>query len=176
MKKTILLALALLLALVMFGGCGEDGKIENKPSNDSASTDDQAGGNNQMDGQDSMMKYDADWLSFDVPDSWRKNFKSVTSEVGSGDNKYKKTDFFYSEGERDINIMSVGRFTKQQWEDLKKKDPKTEEAKLGESKAGDYVYSIFYENHDYVEDSELREILKNIRNDATSLRSAIRLK
>ncbi len=177
MKKTV--AVVLSLMLFALGGCGEDGKIENQPSENSPNTGDQ--GSNMMSDMmsdmqsgEGVLKYDEGGVSFDVPASWQKNFKAVTNEVGSGDNKYTKTDFLYNHGERDIMVMSVGRFTKAQWEEMKKREPKTEEAKLGET--NDYVYSVFYENHDYVDDDELRDILKKVRDEASSLRSTIKLK
>ncbi len=172
MKKVVLISLALLLVFLMFGSCGnaEDGKIENSTSENSGTVENK----NDNTGKDSIMKYDENGISFDVPESWRDNFKSVSKDVGTGEDKYTKTDFIYNLGERDILVMSVGRFTKPQWEKLKKSQPDAEGAKLGETK--DHVYSIFYENHDYIEDNELRDILKKVRDEATSLRSTINIK
>ncbi len=174
MKRIALISLALLLVFLMFGGCGnaEDGKIENSTSENSGMVENK----NDNTGKDSIMKYDENGISFDVPESWRDNFKSVSKDVGTGEDKYTKTDFIYNLGERDILVMSVGRFTKPQWEKLKKSQPDAEDAKLGESKSGEYVYSIFYEDHDYIEDDELEDILENVRREATSLRSTINIK
>ncbi len=172
MKKIV--SLMLVLMIFLLGACGEDGKVENMPSNDSGKVDNDDNMMLDMPMGESIARYDEGGISFDVPKSWQKNFKAVTNDVGSGENKYTKTDFLYNHGERDIMIMSVGRFTKSQWENMKKKDPKAEEAKLGET--NDYVYSVFYENHDYIEDGELKEILKNVRGEATSLRSTIKLR
>lgn len=120
--------------------------------------------------------YDKDGLSFDIPEAWQQNFKAVTREVGSSGNTYPQTDFYYTEGERDIRLMSIGKYTREQWENLKKTTKDAEKAMLGESPDKNHVYSVYYENHDYIEDKDLKDILSGIRTKAEEMRDKIKIK
>ncbi len=131
---------------------------------------------NSAPGGERIAVYDENDVSFDVPESWQNNFKAVTREVGSAGNTYPQTDFYYTEGERDIRLMSIGKFTREQWDNLKKTEQNAEDALLGESGDKKHVYSIFYENHDYIEDSGLKETLGKIKGEAEKLRDKIMIK
>lgn len=131
---------------------------------------------NSAPGGERIAVYDENDVSFDVPEAWQNNFKAVTREVGSAGNTYPQTDFYYTEGERDIRLMSIGKFTREQWDNLKKTEQKAEDALLGESGDKKHVYSIFYENHDYIEDSGLKETLGKIKGEAEKLRDKIMIK
>lgn len=151
MKKIILPLIALLLILT---ACGEK----------------DAGGAEMPGNQQTMAKYTDDNLSFDIPESWQKNFKAVTRDVGSSGDTYPQTEFYYTEGDRDIRLMSVGKFTREQWEKMKKDGKVGDDAILGESKDGKHVFSVFYENHDYIEDGALRDALGKVKQEAEALR------
>ena len=151
MKKIILPLIALLLILT---ACSEK----------------DAGGAEMPTNQQTMAKYSDDNLSFDVPESWQNNFKAVTRDVGSSGDTYPQTEFYYTEGERDIRLMSVGKFTREQWEKMKKDGKVGDDSILGESKDGKHVFSVFYENHDYIEDGALKDTLGKIRQEAENLR------
>lgn len=124
----------------------------------------------------SIAAYDENGISFDIPEMWQKNFKAVTRDAGSAGNTYPQTDFYYTEGERDIRLMSIGKFTRDQWENLKKTEKSAEDAMLGESADKKHVYSIFYENHDYINESGLRDTLNKIKGEAEKLRDKIMIK
>ena len=163
MKKLILPLLAFML---VFASCGENtsGKGENNMV-DSANT------NTQM-----KTTYDEGGVSFEIPESWQKNFKAVTREAGSSGNTYPQTDFYYTEGERDIRLMSIGKFTREQWDRMKKDGEVGDDAILGNSKEGDHIYSIFYENHDYIKDEPLRKKLGQIKTEAEKIRQKMMVK
>ena len=120
--------------------------------------------------------YDKDGLSFDIPEAWQQNFKAVTRDAGSSGNTYPQTDFYYTEGERDIRLMSIGKYTREQWENLKKTTKDAEKAMLGESPDKKHVYSVYYENHDYIDDKDLKDILSGIRTKAEEMRDKIKIK
>lgn len=151
MKKFLFPLIAFLL---IFTACGED----------------DAGGAARQDNQQTMAKYSDDNLSFDIPESWQNNFKAVTRDVGSSGDTYPQTDFYYTENDRDIRLMSVGKFTGEQWEKMKKDGKVGDDSILGKSKDGKHVFSVFYEDHDYIEDGALRDTLVGIRKDAEALR------
>ncbi len=151
MKKIIFPILALLL---IFTACSEE----------------DAGGASMPNNQQTMAKYSDDNLSFDIPESWQNNFKAVTRDVGSSGDTYPQTDFYYTENDRDIRLMSVGKFTREQWEKMKKDGKVGDDSILGESGDGKHVFSVFYEDHDYIEDGALKESLGKIKKEAESLR------
>lgn len=151
MKKFLLPLIALLL---VFASCGEE----------------DAGGAAMPNNQQTMAKYSDDNLSFDIPESWQKNFKAVTRDVGSSGDTYPQTDFYYTENDRDIRLMSVGKFTREQWDKMKKDGKVGDDSILGKSKDGNHVFSVFYEDHDYIEDGALKESLGKIRQEAEALR------
>ena len=172
MKKSILVfSLVLIVALC---ACG-------KKDMGSASGDNGGAVSPENSGHGSLAEkvtesYEDDMISFDVPKSWQKNFKSVTREAGSSGNTYMKTDFYYTVGEQDIMVMSVGRFTNEQWEALKKSEKGAEAAKLGESKDKKYVYTVFFEKHDYIEDRDLLGKLSSVSEEAQAIRDKINVK
>ena len=151
MKKIIFPLIALLL---LFASCGEE----------------DAGGASMANNQQTMAKYSDDNLSFDIPESWQKNFKAVTRDVGAAGDTYPQTDFYYTEGERDIRLMTIGQFTREQWEKMKADGKVGDDSMLGESGDKKHVYSVFFEDHDYIEDSALRDSLGKIRSEAENLR------
>lgn len=151
MKKIIFPLIALLL---LFASCGEE----------------DAGGASMANNQQTMAKYSDDNLSFDIPESWQKNFKAVTRDVGASGDTYPQTDFYYTEGERDIRLMTIGKFTREQWEKMKADGKVGDDSMLGESGDKKHVYSVFFEDHDYIEDSALRDSLGKIRSEAENLR------
>lgn len=151
MKKFLFPLIALLL---IFTACGEE----------------DAGGAAMPNNQQTMAKYSDDNLSFDIPESWQKNFKAVTRDVGSSGDTYPQTDFYYTENDRDIRLMSVGKFTREQWDKMKKDGKVGDDSILGESGDGKHVFSVFYEDHDYIEDGALKDSLGKIRKEAEALR------
>lgn len=163
MKKIIFLLLAIVMLMT---ACADEAREQ---SGDSPVENSAPGG-------ERISLYDENGLSFDVPEAWQQNFKAVTREVGSSGNTYPQTDFYYTEGERDIRLMSIGKFTRDQWENLKKTEKNAEEALLGESQDKNHVYSIFYENHDYIEDKGLKDTLNGIRTEAEKMRDKITIK
>ncbi len=158
MKKIVFFFLA---ALFLFAGCG---------------TEKDAGGAALSQEQQMKAQYDDDNLSFDIPQSWQKNFKAVTRDVGSSGNTYPQTDFYYTEGDRDIRMMSIGKFTREQWEKMKSDGKVNNDSMLGKSADDSHVYSIFYEDHDYIEDGTLRDSLKKIRSEAEAMRNKLTIK
>ena len=151
MKKFLFPLIALLL---IFTACGEEN----------------AGGAAMPNNQQTMAKYSDDNLSFDIPESWQKNFKAVTRDVGSSGDTYPQTDFYYTENDRDIRLMSVGKFTREQWDKMKKDGKVGDDSILGESGDGKHIFSVFYEDHDYIEDGALKDSLGKIRKEAEALR------
>jgi len=162
MKKVLFLTLALAM---LFGACADEA-AEN-------AADTPAGSNTPAGEKISL--YDNDGISFDIPEAWQKNFKAVTREAGSSGNTYPQTDFYYTEGERDIRLMSIGKFTREQWENLKKTEQGAMDALLGESPDKKHVYSVYYENHDYIQDKDLKDILTGIKSEAEKLRDKIKI-
>ncbi len=158
MKKLILLSV---VALVFFSGCGSESD---------------AGGAGMSQEQQMKAQYSDDNLSFDIPASWQKNFKAVTRDVGSSGNTYPQTDFYYTEGNRDIRLMSIGKFTRDQWDKMKNDGKVGDDAMLGNSADNAHVYSIFYEDHDYIEDGALKESLKKIKSEAEEMRDKMKIK
>ena len=159
MKKIIPLLLAFCF---LFAGCGE------KTANDA--------GASMAQNQQTMAKYSDDNLSFDIPESWQKNFKAVTRDVGSSGNTYPQTEFYYTEGERDIRLMSIGKFTREQWDKMMSDGKVSDSSKLGESADKKHVYSIFYEDHNYIEDNMLKDALGKIRGEAEAMRDKMTIK
>lgn len=163
MKKLII---PVLLMTLIFCSCGD------RASENGADSPVE----NSAPGGERISMYDEEDLSFDIPEAWQKNFKAVTRDVGSSGNTYPQTDFYYTEGERDIRLMSIGKYTREQWENLKKIGQNVEDAMLGESADKNHVYSIYYENHDYIEDKDLKDILTGIRTEAEKMRDKIKIK
>ena len=153
---------ALALSFLFLAGCGAD--------------EEGAGGAAMPQNQQTMAQYSDDNLSFDIPESWQKNFKAVTRDVGSSGNTYPQTDFYYTEGERDIRLMSIGKFTKEQWDKMKSDGKVSDDAILGRNTDNTHVYSVFYEDHDYIEDGKLRDSLNKIRGEAEKLRDKMKIK
>lgn len=164
MKKILILISVMSLFLC---GCAD------KASENSADTPAE-----NMGPDDSVMRsYDKDGLSFDIPEGWQKNFKAVTKNVGSSDNTYPQTDFYYSKDNRDILMMSVGKYTREQWEKLKETGEDVTDTLLGESPDKNHVYSIRYENHDYIDvKDEIKETIDKIKKEAENLRDKIKIK
>lgn len=160
MKKIIF---ALLAFCFLFASCGEE----------TGTTD---AGASMAQNQQTMAKYSDDNLSFDIPESWQKNFKAVTRDVGSSGNTYPQTDFYYTEGDRDIRLMTVGKFTRDQWDKMMSDGKVSDSAMLGESGDKKHVYSIFYEDHDYIEDNMLKDALGKIRGEAEAMRDKMTIK
>jgi len=125
---------------------------------------------------DEVTKYDVDGVSFDIPEMWRKNFKAVTRDAGSNGNTYPQTDFYYTANGRDIRLMSIGKYTREQWDALNERAKTASDALLGESGDKKHVYSIFFENHDYITEKELRETLGKIKSEAEKIRDKITIK
>lgn len=165
MKRLILPLLAFML---IFASCGEN-------NTEGGGTGNNAAGNT---GTDTQMRttYDEGGLSFEIPESWQKNFKAVTRDAGSSGDTYPQTDFYYTEGERDIRLMSIGKFTSEQWDRMKRDGQVGDDAILGNSKDNNHIYSIFYENHDYIKDEPLREKLGKIKTDAEKIREKMTIK
>ncbi len=124
-----------------------------------------------------MRAYDKDGLSFDIPESWQKNFKAVTKNAGSTNNAYPQTDFYYTKDNRDVLMMSVGKYTREQWDKLKASGENVEDMLLGETPDKKHVYSIRYENHDYIDmKDEIKETIDGIKKEAEKLRDKITIK
>ena len=160
MKKIIL---PLLAFCFLFASCGEE----------TGTTD---AGASMAQNQQTMAKYSDDNLSFDIPESWQKNFKAVTRDVGSSGNTYPQTDFYYTEGDRDIRLMTVGKFTRDQWDKMMSDGKVSDSSMLGESGDKKHVYSIFYEDHNYIEDNMLKDALTKIKGEAEMLRDKMTIK
>ncbi|MBR5542818.1 MAG: hypothetical protein IKU65_01815 [Oscillospiraceae bacterium] len=160
MKKLIV---PLLLIAVLFTSCGEKAS-EN-------ATDSPVG--NASPGGEKVASYNEGGISFDVPEMWQQNFKAVTRDAGSSGNTYPQTEFYYTENGRDIRLMSIGKFTRDQWEQMKKNGEVSDDAMIGESKDKNHIYSVFYEDHDYISDNALKDTLGKIRGEAEKLRDKI---
>ena len=164
MKKFIL---PFLLFALLFSSCGE------KASENSGDAQMNAPGQNVQ----RVSSYDSDGISFDVPEMWQNNFKAVTRNVGSTDNTYPQTEFYYTKNGREVRLMSIGKFTRDQWEKMKKDGAVSDDATIGESADKKHVYSIFYEDHDYIkDDDELKETLTKLKDEATKIRDKIMIK
>jgi len=157
MKKILFVLIA---SLLLFASCAD------KASENSGDTPVE----NSAPGGERIAMYDKDGLSFDVPEAWQQNFKAVTREVGSTGNTYPQTDFYYTDGSRDIRLMTIGKFTREQWEKMKADGKVGDDSMLGESGDKKHVYSVFFEDHVYIEDSALRASLGKIRSEAENLR------
>ncbi|MBQ9986589.1 MAG: hypothetical protein IJP38_09860 [Oscillospiraceae bacterium] len=162
MKKILFVLIA---SLLLFASCAD------RASENSGDTPVE----NSAPGGERIAMYDKDGLSFDVPEAWQQNFKAVTREVGSTGNTYPQTDFYYTDGSRDILLMSIGKYTRDQWENLKKTGEDLKDAMLGESGDKNHVYSIRYENHDYIEERDLRDMLNSLKAEAQKLRDKIKI-
>ena len=124
-----------------------------------------------------MSTYDKDGLSFDIPESWRENFKAETRTVGTGEESYPQTDFYYTKDGRDVLMMSVGKYTREQWDKIKSTGEEVEDMLLGETEDKNNVYSIRYENHDYIDaKDEIKETIDGIKKEAEKLRDKIKIK
>ncbi|MBQ8004034.1 MAG: hypothetical protein IJ299_02970 [Oscillospiraceae bacterium] len=168
-KKFMKLVLPVLAIAVLFCACRDK-------ASDNAGDTSASGEKAPVASGDRISMYDEGGLSFDIPEAWQQNFKAVTREAGSSGNTYPQTDFYYTEGERDIRLMSIGKYTREQWENLKKTTKDAENAMLGESPDKKHVYSVYYENHDYIEDKGLKDILTGIRQKAEEMRDKIKIK
>ncbi|MBE6913018.1 MAG: hypothetical protein E7473_10890 [Ruminococcaceae bacterium] len=164
MKKITICLIAMMLVL-----CGCSKKASENAGDTPAEN---------MKPDDSVVKaYDKDGLSFDIPESWRQNFKAVTTQVGSGEGAYPQTDFYYTKDNRDVLMMSVGKYTREQWEKLKGTGEEVKDMLLGESEDKKHVYSIRYENHDYIDaKDEIKETIDGIKKEAEKLRDKIKIK
>lgn len=163
MKKILFLILS---SAILFASCTD------------MTAGDQNGGtaaNNVKPSGERVSMYDKDGLSFDIPESWQQNFKAVTREVGSAGNTYPQTDFYYTANGRDIRLMSIGKYTREQWDSLKSKGEDVKDAMLGESADKKNVYSIYYENHDYIKEKDLSDVLAKIKGEAEKLRDKIKI-
>lgn len=172
-KKFGKLIIPVLALAVLLCAC-RDNAADN--AGDSSGDTSASGGTNTNATGERISMYDKDGLSFEIPEAWQQNFKAVTREAGSSGNTYPQTDFYYTEGERDIRLMSIGKYTREQWENLKKNTKDAEKAMLGESADKNHVYSVYYENHDYIEDKDLKDILSGIRSKAEEMRDKIKIK
>ena len=164
MKKLIV---PLLLVLMLFCSCGE--KASENAGNSSM--------NNNQANTEKIALYDEGGIKFDVPESWQENFKAVTRNVGSSGNTYPQTEFYYTKNGRDVRLMSIGKFTQDQWAQMKKNGEVSDDATIGESEDKQHVYSIFYENHDYIkDDDELKKALDTVKGEAQKIRDKIMVK
>ncbi len=154
---------AFLAFCFLLAGCGEE----------TGTTD---AGASMAQNQQTMAQYSDDNLSFDIPASWQNNFKAVTRDVGSSGNTYPQTDFYYTEGDRDIRLMTVGKFTRDQWDKMMSDGKVSDSSMLGESSDKKHVYSIFYEDHNYIEDNMLKDALGKIRGEAEAMRDKMTIK
>lgn len=167
MKKFIIPAL---LILALFAGC-----MNNAADNATADTGTEASASAEHKGE-KITLYDSDGISFDIPEAWQQNFKAVTREAGSSGNTYPQTEFYYTDGNRDIRLMTIGKFTREQWDKLKSETKDAESALLGESADKKHVYSLSYENHDYITEAPLKETLAKLKAEAEKIRDKISVK
>ncbi len=167
MKKLII---PLLLVIALFAGCMNSAgdKSAAESGTDSPANADPKG--------EKITLYDSDGISFDIPEAWQQNFKAVTREAGSTGNTYPQTEFYYTDGNRDIRLMTIGKFTREQWDKLKKETKHAESALLGESEDKNHVYSLTYENHDYITEAPLKETLAKLKSEAEKIRDKIKVK
>lgn len=159
MKKTV--SMLLLASLFIFAGC------ENEMG---------AGGASMTQDTSMTARYDDDNMSFDVPEAWQKNFKAVTRQAGSSGDTYPQTEFYYTEGDRDIRMMTIGKFTREQWDKMKDNGKVSNNTLFGESPDKKHVYSIYFEDHDYIEDSKLRDALGKLKGEAEMLKDKMKFK
>lgn len=167
MKKFIIPAL---LILALFAGC-----MNNAADNSAADTGTETSSSAAPEGE-KITLYDSDGISFDIPEAWQQNFKAVTREAGSSGNTYPQTEFYYTDGNRDIRLMTIGKFTREQWDKLKSEMKDAESALLGESADKKHVYSLSYENHDYITEAPLKETLAKLKAEAEKIRDKISVK
>ena len=163
MKKII----ALLIGTMLLTGCGSMGTEEPKKEEEKKP---------DVPKDEITKSYEKDGISFDIPELWQKNFKAVTREAGSSGNTYPQTDFYYTEGERDIRMMSLAKFTREQWDSMKSKEESADDVFLSESPDKKYVYTLHFEDHDYITDEPLRDTLGKVRKEAEKLRDGIVIK
>ena len=167
MKKLIV---PLLLVLALFAGC-----MNTAGGNSAAETGNDSPANANPKGE-KITLYDSDGISFDIPEAWQQNFKAVTREAGSTGNTYPQTEFYYTDGNRDIRLMTIGKFTREQWDKLKGETKDAENALLGESADKKHVYSLTYENHDYIKEASLKETLAKLKGEAEKIKDKIKIK
>lgn len=168
MKKRVLLALAAAIMLLSFTACG--GNAGNDMENDMNNLEEglendgqileedmqqgmEQGMQNAENAMDSMMggepvtRYSENDIEFDVPESWRNNFKATLNQHNENTNQgYSTIDFYYSTNANSpYKIMTIGRFPKAVWETVSKNTPEAEGKKLGQSKDGEWIYSLNFE-------------------------------
>lgn len=170
MKKCIIpmLLILALLAGCMSGCMNSAADASSKKTGTETSADQGKG--------EKITLYDSDGISFDIPEAWQQNFKAVTREAGSSGNTYPQTEFYYTDGNRDIRLMTIGKFTREQWDKLKAETKDAENALLGESADKKHVYSLSFENHDYITEASMKEMLGKLRTEAEKLRDKIKVK
>ena len=155
-----------------------DNGTGNSGDNGSSTDNSQADDENQSGGQDGQKieKYDENDLQFDVPESWQSNFLAVFNEYNKDKIDYfTTTEFYYNYGDTPVPVMSISRFSKDQWEQLKGNNENADEKKLGESKDGAYVYTINYSELEYFQDQDDKAKFDQVKKDAKDLRDKIKI-
>ena len=117
-------------------------------------------------------KYNENGIEFDIPESWQKNFSAQYSENSAqAADGYSTINFYYTADPNLIKIMTVGRFKKTTWEGLTEQDTTAVEKKIGQSKDGEWIYTLNFEDSNLSQD----EGYMSARKDAEMLKDKIKI-
>jgi len=108
-------------------------------------------------------RYSENDIEFDVPQSWQNNFLAKYDDVAdSAGNAYSTIDFYYSTAETPYKIMTIARFPKDSWAAITQSNAEAEKKKLGESKDGEWIYSLNYEADELSNDEGYLAVKKDV--------------
>ena len=153
-----------ILSLILFlllCGCSMGETMESAPQNDNGNT---------------MSDFSEHGLSFAVPKLWSTSgFDAEFDEVKNGSSNYNTRTFYAMIDGVRTPVLMVSRFAKDAWDQLVNQDKSAEQAKLGTSKDGNFIYTYLIKD-DVVPDSEEgKTLLDKIRKEAEKLRDSIKI-
>ena len=166
-KRIFILTLTAALALGLTA-CGEAAMQDMENSKENLEQDMENGMNKLEQGKENLeqsmsgegaqntsARYSENDLEFDIPESWRSNFLAEYREHNADTPQgYSTVDFYYTAANGDpFKIMTVARFTKDAWNSMTRTTPAAAEKKLGESKDGEWIYSLSYETEPLSQDA-----------------------
>ena len=150
-----------MILFALLCGCSMGEKMENNPQNDKTNT---------------MSNFSEHGLSFSVPQLWSTSgFEAEFEEVKNDSSSYNTRTFYAMIDGVRTPVLMVSRFAKDAWDKLTEQDQSAEQAKLGTSKDGNFVYTYLVKD-DVIPDSEDgKALLDKIKKEAKKLRDSIKI-